>query len=81
MLPRVPGQNRWAENSALAALEAGWSLPVSEPDAAGQNPEAVRVIACANPEAEAASGRARSPEIRPRRPPFPRLRRAGPHSW
>jgi len=54
MLPRVPGQNRFAENSALAALEQNWSLPVSEPDAAGQNPEAVRVIACANPEAEAA---------------------------
>jgi ATP-dependent helicase/nuclease subunit B len=54
ILPRAPGRNRFAENSALAAIEQNWSLPVQNPDAGSQQPETVRVIACANPEAEAA---------------------------
>jgi ATP-dependent helicase/nuclease subunit B len=85
ILPREPGEKRFPENSALAALENGWALPVPaserrsparreevgvqasacvpadrlkpEPQRAG--PEAgapagaIRLAACANPEAEA----------------------------
>jgi ATP-dependent helicase/nuclease subunit B len=66
ILEREPGKNRFAENSALAELEAGWSLPVHgaerrpparhEQEPAGSEtgaPSAIRLIACANPEAEA----------------------------
>jgi ATP-dependent helicase/nuclease subunit B len=53
ILPRARGQNRFAENSALAAIEQNWSLPVQDPDAGSLNSEAVRVIACANPGSEA----------------------------
>jgi ATP-dependent helicase/nuclease subunit B len=67
ILEREPGKYRFAENSALAELEAGWSLPNHAPESrspdrhkpelAGQEtgaPSAIRLIACANPEAEAA---------------------------
>ena len=65
ILEREPGKNRFAENSALAELEAGWSLPVHgaehrpparpEQEPAGSEAGApIRLIACANPEAEAA---------------------------
>jgi ATP-dependent helicase/nuclease subunit B len=66
ILEREPGKNRFAENSALAELEADWSLPVHaaerrpparhEQEPAGSEtgaPSAIRLIACANPEAEA----------------------------
>ncbi len=68
ILPRSPEKNRFAENSALAELEAGWSLPVQaaerrgpprrESELAGTVPgapsDAIRVVSCQNPEAEAA---------------------------
>jgi ATP-dependent helicase/nuclease subunit B len=85
ILPREPGGNRFPENSALAALENGWALPVHaserrpparreevgvqasacapadrlKPELQRAGPEAgapvdaVRLAACANPEAEA----------------------------
>jgi ATP-dependent helicase/nuclease subunit B len=85
ILPREPGKNRFPENSALAALENGWALPVHaserRPPArreevgvqasacapadrlkpelqragpeAGAPADAIRLAACANPEAEA----------------------------
>ena len=67
ILLRTPGKNRFAENTALAELEAGWSLPNHaserrspirrEPELAGSETgaqkEAIRLVACANPEAEA----------------------------
>ena len=86
ILPRESGKNRFPENSALAALENGWALPVHaserRPPArreavgvqasacapanrlkpelqragpeAGAPADAIRLAACANPEAEAA---------------------------
>ena len=66
ILERAPGKNRFVENSPLAELEAGWSLPVHaserrapsrrESELAGTvpgAPSAIRLVACANPEAEA----------------------------
>jgi ATP-dependent helicase/nuclease subunit B len=57
ILSRVPGKNRFAENSALAELEAGWSLSVhGTPQAEFEIPNLksqISVTACANPEAEA----------------------------
>lgn len=52
-LERVPGRTRFSENSALGALEAGWSLPraggLEFPAAESE----ISVTACATPEAEA----------------------------
>ena len=67
ILKRDSGKNRFPENSALAALERGWALPVHasesrspdrhESELAGLKTGApagsIRVIVCANPEAEA----------------------------
>ncbi len=52
-LARTPGTNRFAPDSDLDILEASWSQPVQNPESRMQNPESVRIIACANPEAEA----------------------------
>jgi ATP-dependent helicase/nuclease subunit B len=55
-LARVPGRNRFAEHSPLAALEASWALPIAaEPaDVAESAPTSqISVTACAQPEAEA----------------------------
>ena len=51
-LPRDPRQNRFAANPELAALEAGWAMPVIVPYA-GSPTGAIRIVACASPEAEA----------------------------
>ena len=58
-----PGKNRFAENSALAELAAGWSLPVQperrspdrpDQELAGRETSApIRLTECANPETEA----------------------------
>ena len=54
ILQRVPGNNRFAENSALAELEENWSLPVQNPSSILHPPSSsLRLTACANPEAEA----------------------------
>jgi len=61
ILERAPGKNRFAENSALAELEAGWSLPnhAAETGAHAEKFEIsnlksqISIAACANPEAEA----------------------------
>jgi ATP-dependent helicase/nuclease subunit B len=66
ILQRMPGKNRFAENSPLAELEAGWSLPnhATERRAPARlesklaelvlgAPATIRLIACSNPEAEA----------------------------
>ena len=53
ILRRTPGKNRFAENSALAALEHNWSRRVPNAEPGVQNLESLRVIACTNPEAEA----------------------------
>jgi len=54
ILQPTPGERRFPENSALDALEAGWSLPVAAPEIEGSNLEAqISVTACASPEAEA----------------------------
>jgi ATP-dependent helicase/nuclease subunit B len=57
ILARVPGKNRFADNSALAGLEAGWSLPVHGAPAAefeiSNLKSQIAIVACANPEAEA----------------------------
>jgi ATP-dependent helicase/nuclease subunit B len=57
ILERVPGKNRFAENPALAELEAGWSLPVHGAPAAefeiSNLKSQISIAACANPEAEA----------------------------
>jgi len=53
ILRREPGKNRFAENSALAELEANWTLPVAAAfEIPNLKPE-LSVAACANPEAEA----------------------------
>lgn len=51
-LPRAPGKNRFSQNPTLQYLEESWSLPVLDPDSL-PNPDSIRVIACADPEAEA----------------------------
>ena len=53
VLPRAPGHSRFAENSALAALEEGWTLPVGPEIEAGNLQSQISVTACATPEAEA----------------------------
>jgi ATP-dependent helicase/nuclease subunit B len=57
ILRRTPGKNRFAENSALAELEAGWSLPAhgAPPAEFGISnlKSQISVTACANPEVEA----------------------------
>ena len=51
ILPRTPGQNRFAADSELAALEATWALPVTNHESRITNQ--ISLTACANPEAEA----------------------------
>jgi ATP-dependent helicase/nuclease subunit B len=67
ILMREPEKNRFAGNSALAELEAGWSLLNHAPERrspdrheselagleTGAPADAIRIAACANPEAEA----------------------------
>jgi ATP-dependent helicase/DNAse subunit B len=53
ILGRTPGKNRFAENSALAMLEAGWALPVAGGFEGADLKAQVSVTACADPEAEA----------------------------
>jgi len=53
ILERVPGKNRFVENSALALLEAGWALPVAADLDPGDLKTQLSVTACASPEAEA----------------------------
>ena len=69
ILPRGSDKNRFAGNSALAALESGWAEPVhaserrpqARHEAVGVQAsacaptDAIRLAACANPEAESAS--------------------------
>ncbi len=52
-LLRVPGKNRFATDSDLDVLEASWSQLVQNAETTVQNPEALRLVACVNPEAEA----------------------------
>ncbi len=52
-LTRVPGENRFAPDSDLDVLEASWSQPVQNAATAVADPEALRIVGCANPEAEA----------------------------
>jgi ATP-dependent helicase/nuclease subunit B len=54
-LPRVPDKNRFTGNPALAHLEKCWAQP--DPDQAPRLPSpapGIRIMACPNPEAEAA---------------------------
>ena len=55
VLKREPGRNRFQENSELARLEKNWTQP---PGADSESPATggsqLKVVACANPEAEAA---------------------------
>ena len=52
--PRNPGKNRFTKNPALRQLEQGWARPNRNPESRIQNPEsAVRIVSCANIEAEA----------------------------
>ncbi len=53
VLPRKPGQSRFAENSELGELEAGWSLPVGSPSTINHGLSTISLTTCANPEAEA----------------------------
>lgn len=50
-LPRDPARSRFSENSALAQLEAGWAKPKPAGGTSSGSPP--RLIACANPAAEA----------------------------
>ena len=60
-LPRQPEQSRFPENSALAALEEGWARPLraparpepelAEPVLGAPTNPAIRIAACAHPEA------------------------------
>jgi len=52
-LKRIPGQNRFEENSAPAALEENWTLPVVQELSYANLEAQLSVTACANPEAEA----------------------------
>jgi ATP-dependent helicase/nuclease subunit B len=51
-LKRTPDQNRFAENPALQFLEANWSQPTQNSKL--EVPNSIRIVACQNPEAEAA---------------------------
>ncbi len=53
ILRRSPKKNRFAKDSALAALEEGWALPVASQFETGNWKSQITVTACANPEAEA----------------------------
>jgi ATP-dependent helicase/nuclease subunit B len=53
-LKRQPGQNRFTPDSELAALEETWALPNRNGEANHSTTEEISLIACANPEAEAA---------------------------
>ena len=68
VLPRQPERSRFPQNSALAALEKNWSRPLqaserrapahlepqlAEPVLGAPTNHAIRIAACANPEAEA----------------------------
>jgi ATP-dependent helicase/nuclease subunit B len=53
ILPRAPGKNRFAENSALAELEAGWSLPAAGAIEVSNSKSQISLAACANPDEEA----------------------------
>jgi ATP-dependent helicase/nuclease subunit B len=53
ILQRVPGKNRFTENSALAELEQNWSPPVSSGFEISNLKSRISATACANPEAEA----------------------------
>ncbi len=53
VLQRDPGKSRFAENSPLAELELNWSLAIQNAEAGTRHPDAIRVIRCTNPEAEA----------------------------
>jgi ATP-dependent helicase/nuclease subunit B len=68
ILPRQTQRSRFPENSALAALEEGWARPLraserraparlepelAEPVLGAPTNHAIRIAACANPEAEA----------------------------
>jgi ATP-dependent helicase/nuclease subunit B len=53
ILRRAPKKNRFAKDSALAALEEGWALPVTNEFEAGNTKSQISITACANPEAEA----------------------------
>ena len=54
VLERSPGKNRFAPGSALATLEENWTLPIRNPKSEIQDPNSIRLVGCANPEAEAA---------------------------
>ncbi len=53
ILGRAPGKNRFPGNSALAALEEGWALPVANEFDIADLTSQISVAACANPETEA----------------------------
>ena len=53
-LARVPGRNRFAENSALGELELNWSLPIAPAFEVPNTKAEIAIVACANMEAEAA---------------------------
>jgi ATP-dependent helicase/nuclease subunit B len=52
-LPREPGRSRFAEASALGALEGGWALPVVDGMETAPVADSISVVACPHPEAEA----------------------------
>jgi len=55
MLKRNPQKSRFAGNPALYRLETNWATPRQSPDPGAQTPaSAVRLVACPDPEAEAA---------------------------
>lgn len=53
ILRRAAGKNRFAKNSALAALEEGWTLPNAPEVEISDLQSQISVTACDNPEAEA----------------------------
>ena len=54
ILPRNPDKNRFTKNPPLRQLEQGWARPNRNSESRIQNPEsAVRIVSCANIEAEA----------------------------
>ncbi len=54
MLPRDSRENRFAGNSDLAHLEKNWASSIIPPSALRPPPSSISIVACANPEAEAA---------------------------
>ncbi len=53
ILKREPGKNRFVPDSMLSTLEAGWALTNQQAESGDPQPATIRLIACANPEAEA----------------------------